>query len=100
MSSHKGNEHSPETGTSSPGSSSESTSSNDNIREKKRRLSTTSDDDEQEVNGDLNGNDLVKDVPRLPKENEENKHKTKKIKLDEQSSKNRNEVQLKSLNHL
>jgi hypothetical protein len=44
------------------------------------------------MNGDLNGNDLGKVTRRSPKANGEHGHEAKKIKLDDQSTKYRNEV--------
>ena len=95
-SSRKESEGSDDTATGSPGSSSDSssTSTGEHVRERKRRLSTNSDDDEQGLNGDLNGNDLVKVTQRSPKGNGENGQEAKKIKLDDQTSKNRNEVRI------
>ena len=95
----KDNEDSDDTATGSPGSSS-STSTGEHVRERKRRLSTNSEDDNHdnhEMNEDLNGNDLVKGTRRSPKQTGENRHEAKKIKLDDQTAKNKNEVSYATL---
>ena len=90
----KDSDDSDDTATGSPGSSSggSSTSTGEHVRERKRRLSSNSDEGEHGMNGDLNGNDLGKVTRRSPKDDGENGHESKKIKLDESSSKYKNEV--------
>ena len=46
------------------------------------------------MNEDLNGNDLVKSTRRSPKQTGESRNEAKKMKLDDQTAKNRNEVML------
>ena len=90
----KDNEDSDDTVTGSPGSSS-STSTGEHVRERKRRLLTNSEDDNDdnlEMNEDLNGSDLVKGTRRSPKQIGENRNEAKKIKLDDQTAENKNEV--------
>ncbi|CAB4028913.1 transcription factor Pax-A, partial [Paramuricea clavata] len=92
-SSRKDSEDSDDAATGSPGSSSgsSSTSTGEHVRERKRRLSTNSDVDEHGMNGDLNGNDLVKVTRRSPKQHGENGHEAKKMKIHDEAAKNKNE---------
>ena len=95
----KDSEDSDEPITDSPGSSTSSngsrTSTGEHYSERKRRLSTNS-EDEHGMNGDLNGNDLVKISQRSPKENDANRPGRKRVKLEENGSKHKTEVRKES----
>lgn len=91
----KDSEDSDEPVTDSPGSSSSgsngSTSTAEHYPERKRKFSINS-DEEQGMNGDLNGNDLVKISRPSPKQNETNGPEQKRMKQEENGPKRKSEV--------
>lgn len=53
---------------------------------------STNSDEENEINGDLNGNDVVKLIQRSPKGHELGRPEQKRMKLEENGSRHKSEV--------